>query len=100
MSARPMSYSIEGREFSLPCEVRHAISGAATYLVPATAAAALLAGPEIEIARMLPGKALCSIAMIDYQDNDLGDYNEVSIFHSSAICTPMQNNRMWPRSDN
>jgi len=79
MSAPQMTYQIEGREFSLPCEVRHATSGAATYLVPAKAAAALLPGPEIEIAKMLPGKALCSIAMIDYKDNDLGDYNEISI---------------------
>ena len=28
---------------------------------------------------MWPGKALCSIAAIEYRDNDLGDYNEVSI---------------------
>ena len=28
---------------------------------------------------VLPGPALFSIAMIDYRDNDLGDYNEVSL---------------------
>jgi hypothetical protein len=74
-----MTYQVEGRAFSLPCEVRHATSGAATYLVPADVAAEMLPGPEIEIAEMLPGKAVCSIAIIDYKDNDLGDYNEVSI---------------------
>jgi hypothetical protein len=59
--------------------VRHATVGSATYLVPADAARRLLPGPEIEVAELLPGRALCSLAIIDYKDNDLGDYNEVSI---------------------
>lgn len=75
----PLSYKIEGQEFTLPCEVRDASSGAVTYLVPAAAAREMLQGPDFAIAEFLPGKAVCSIAVIDYRDNDLGDYDEVSI---------------------
>ena len=73
------TYEIEGQSVSLPCHVRKASSGGALYLVPAEKARALLEGPEIEVAEFLPGKALCTITAIDYQDNDLGDYLEVSV---------------------
>ncbi len=70
---------IQGRTVSMPCIVRDACSATATWLVSARAARALLPGPELEIAEVLPGRGLLSIACIDYRDNDLGDYNEVSI---------------------
>ena len=72
-------YTIQGREVSLPVVVREATSGAATYVVDAAAARRLLPGEEIDVVELLPGKALLSIAVIDYKNNDLGDYNEVSI---------------------
>ncbi|MGH7342708.1 MAG: acetoacetate decarboxylase family protein, partial [Candidatus Rokuibacteriota bacterium] len=72
-------YEIQGREVRLPCVVRDASAGAATWIVPAAPARRLLPGPELELACVLPGRALLSIAMIDYRDNDLGDYAEVSI---------------------
>src|SRR5207249_3713591 len=58
---------------------RDATSAAATYLVPSAAARRLLPGPELDVVELLPGRALFSIAAIDYRDNDLGDYNEVSL---------------------
>jgi hypothetical protein len=73
------SYVIQGRRVEFPVEVRHASAGSATFLVPAAPAQALIPLPEIEVAQVLPGRALCSLAIIDYKDNDLGDYNEVSI---------------------
>ena len=76
---RPASYVIQGRTVELPCHVRDACSASATWLVSARAAQALLRGPELEIAEVLPGRGLLSIACIEYRDNDLGDYNEVSI---------------------
>jgi hypothetical protein len=79
MSEPLPSYTIQGHEVGLPCEVRHATAGSATFLVPRAPARRLLPGPELELAEVLPGRALCSIAVIDYRDNDLGDYNEVSI---------------------
>ena len=77
-AARADTYVIQGREVRLPVEVRDASSGAATYLVPAAAARRLV--PEaFEVAELWPGKALLSLAVIDYRDNDLGRYHEVSI---------------------
>jgi hypothetical protein len=73
------SYVIQGREVRLPVVVRDAASGAATYAVSAAAARRLIPGDALEPIEIWPGKALCSIAVIDYRDNDLGDYNEVSI---------------------
>jgi len=69
----------EGREVTMPVVVRDAASAAATYLVPTAAARRLLPGPELDVVELLPGRALFSIAAIDYRDNDLGDYNEVSL---------------------
>ena len=63
----------------MPVTVRDASSAAATYLVHTEAVRRLLPGPEIEPVELLPGKALFSIAAIDYRDNDLGDYNEISL---------------------
>jgi len=76
---RPGDYLIQGRAVTMPCIVRDACSATATWLVSSRAAQALLPGPELEIAEVLPGRGLLSIACIDYRDNDLGDYNEVSI---------------------
>jgi len=76
---RPGDYVIQGRSVTMPCIVRDACSATATWLVSSRAARALLPSPELEIAEVLPGRGLLSIACIDYRDNDLGDYNEVSI---------------------
>ena len=72
-------YVFQGREVTMPVFVRDASSMAATYLVSAAAARALLPGPELDVVEVLPGQALFSIACIDYVDNDLGDYHEVSL---------------------
>jgi len=76
---RSGQYLIQGQTVRMPCIVRDACSATATWLVPTRAAEALLPGPDLEIAEVLPGRGLLSIACIDYRDNDLGDYNEVSI---------------------
>lgn len=72
-------YVFQGRTVTMPVEVRDASSGAVTYLVNASVARSLLPGPELDVVELFPGQALFSIAMIDYRDNDLGDYNEVSL---------------------
>ena len=69
----------DGREVRMPVVVRDAASGAATYLVSAAAARRLLPGPELDVVELLPGRGVLTIACIDYRDNDLGDYNEVSL---------------------
>jgi hypothetical protein len=73
------SYVFQGREVTMPVVVRDASSVAATYLVRASAARALLPGSELDVVEVLPGRALFSVALIDYVDNDLGDYDEVSL---------------------
>jgi hypothetical protein len=72
-------YVFQGREVTMPVMVREATSTAATYLVSAPAARRLLPGPELDVVEVFPGQALFSIACIDYVDNDLGDYHEVSL---------------------
>jgi len=68
----------EGREVTLPVVVRDAASAVATYLVPSAPPAAF-SPARARGGRAAPGRALFSIAAIDYRDNDLGDYNEVSL---------------------
>ena len=72
-------YEIQGRRVELPVVVRDASSGAATYLVSSAAARKLLPCDDFELAEVLPGRALASLAIIDYRDNDLGDYDEISV---------------------
>ncbi|MDJ0868545.1 MAG: acetoacetate decarboxylase family protein [Myxococcota bacterium] len=73
------TYQIQGREVRMPVVVRDASTGVATFLVSARAAQRLLPGDAFEVAEVLPGRTPLGIAAIDYRDNDLGDYNEVSI---------------------
>ncbi len=79
MEAAQQQYVIQDREVTLPVVVRRASSATATYLVSARAARELLPDDRLEIAELFPGTAVFSLACIDYQDNDLGDYNEVSM---------------------
>jgi len=72
-------YLIQGRRVTFPVVVRDAASGAVTYLVPTGAVERLVRGRELEVIEVLPGQTLFSLAIIDYRDNDLGDYNEVSL---------------------
>jgi len=63
----------------MPVEVRDASTATATFVVSATAARDLLPGPELVPVEIFPGRTLFSVAAIDYRDNDLGDYDEVSL---------------------
>ena len=63
----------------MPVVVRDAEVAAATFLVPAGPVQELIAETGLRVARVLGGRALCSLAVIDYKDNDLGDYNEVAV---------------------
>ena len=91
---RERRYVFEGREVTLPVTVRDACSGAATYLVSARAARRLLPGPELDVVELLPGRALFSVACIDYRDNDLGAYTygvQASQFDNRTHCSVEQN---------
>jgi hypothetical protein len=70
---------IQGRRVEYPVTVRDAASGGGAWVVGAGAAPALVPAPDLDVVEILPGRALFSLACIDYVDNDLGDYNEVSL---------------------
>jgi hypothetical protein len=79
MSRPPLRVEIQGRTVTLPVEVRDASAGTALYTVDAHVARRLLPGNEVDVVELWPGRALLSIGCIDYRDNDLGDYDEISI---------------------
>jgi hypothetical protein len=72
------SYEVAGRTVTMPCEVRDASAGTAMFEVDAAAARALVPG-AFEVVETAPGRCQLAIAVIDYRDNDLGDYLEVGI---------------------
>lgn len=73
------NFEIQGRRVDLPVVVRDASNASATFLVPSAAAQRWVPDGAFEVAEILPGQGMLSIAAIDYRDNDLGDYDEVSI---------------------
>jgi hypothetical protein len=70
---------VQGRRITYPVIVREAASASATYVVSAAAAREMLPCPDLDVIEVFPGRTLFSLACIDYVDNDLGDYNEVSL---------------------
>jgi hypothetical protein len=72
------SYEIQGQTVTMPVEVRDASTGTAAFDVPVAAARELLP-PEIEPVASSEGISQVVIALIDYRDNDLGDYHEIGI---------------------
>jgi len=72
-------YTIQGRTVSIPVEVRHATSWFATFAVPLDAATALIEYSGLTPVAPIPGRALCSLAFVDYTDGDLDPYHEVAV---------------------
>jgi Acetoacetate decarboxylase (ADC) len=72
------TYEIAGRTVTMPCVVRDASAGTAMFEVDAGAAAALVPDP-FELVESAPGRCQLSLAVIDYRDNDLGDYDEIGV---------------------
>jgi Acetoacetate decarboxylase (ADC) len=71
-------YEVGGRVVSLPCVVRDASAGTAMFEVDCDAAQAMV--PDaFEVVESAPGRCQLVIAVIDYRDNDLGDYLEIGI---------------------
>lgn len=78
MSGTP-SYTIRGEEVTVPVEVRDASAHMATFLVRAAPAQDLIGYSGLEVAELLPGRAVCTIAFMRYLDSDLGPYHEVAV---------------------
>jgi hypothetical protein len=73
------SYEIQGQTVELPVVVRKAKAGVAFFDVDAAAAQAFLPGEAYDVVESAPGTAQLLVALIDYEDNDLGDYVEVGL---------------------
>lgn len=73
------SFEIQGQTVTLPVEVRDARVAAATFLVRAGAAERLVGPTGLQLRTVPGGRAICSLAFIDYRDNDLGQYHEVAV---------------------
>lgn len=76
--AAPATYEIAGRTVTMPCLVRDASAGTAMFDVDLAAARALIPAPFVPV-ETSPGRCQLVLAVIDYRDNDLGDYLEVGI---------------------
>lgn len=74
-----MPYEIQGRTVTMPVEVRRASNASALYLVPSEPLRALLPDGAFEVAEAMPGQSQLILGLIDYVDNDLGDYNEIAV---------------------
>ena len=80
IDARPKDeWVIAGRTVTMPCVVRDASLASLAFVAPLRSLRRLVAGPELEPAAVLPGRGLLTLTAVDYRDNDLGDYHEVSI---------------------
>jgi hypothetical protein len=78
-SSNPVTYEIAGQTVAMPVVVRDASAGTAMFDVDAAAAQALLPGGDFTVVESAPGRTQLVLAIIDYRDNDLGDYNEVGV---------------------
>ena len=72
-------YAVQGRTVTIPVEVRDAVAIVATFVVSAAAVRRLLPTPRLVVPELLPGRALCALAAVEYRDNDLGCYNELAV---------------------
>lgn len=75
---RPTSYDIDGQTVTMPCMVRDASAGTAVFEVDAAAARSLVPS-AFDLVETAPGRCQVVLAVIDYRDNDLGDYLEVGV---------------------
>ncbi|MFN8545315.1 MAG: acetoacetate decarboxylase family protein [Candidatus Binatia bacterium] len=77
--AEPTAFVVQGRPIALPVQVRDAVSITATFTVPTVAVRRLVPHGALRIPEIMPGRALCVLAAVEYRDNDLGQYNEVAV---------------------
>lgn len=73
------AYVIQGRTVTLPVVVRDAASMSAMFVVPSAGVRRLIPDARLRVPELYPGRTICIIAGIEYRENDLGQYNELSI---------------------
>ena len=73
------SYIVMGERVEMPVIVRRAKQAALIYLVPHAAAQRIVQPTGLKVKRERGGKAVVTIALVDYIDNDLGEYTELGL---------------------
>ncbi len=73
------SWTVLGREITLPVEVRRAAQWGVQYLVPAAAAQRIVDPTGLEVTGPFPERALVALAACRYDDTDLDGYHEVAV---------------------
>lgn len=79
MTSIAETHLIQGRRVAMPVHVRDAVVASAMFPVPAATAQAIIAYSGLDVAEPLPGRAICSLACIDYRDGDLDTYHEFAV---------------------
>ena len=73
------SYLVAGETVTMPVQVRAARQAAATFLVHHSAAQQVIGHTGLVATRQRGNKAIASLALVDYLDNDLGSYKELAL---------------------
>ena len=78
-ATEPQVFTHGGQSVTLPVQVGHARQAAATFLVDADAAQRVIDETGLRVKRQARGKAVVSIALVEYLENDLGTYDELAL---------------------
>lgn len=71
-------YTIAGTVLTMPVRVRRATQQMAMFSVDADAAQRMIDYSGLQVARVLPGRAVVSLILAHFIDSDLGAYHELS----------------------
>ena len=72
-------FEIEGQTLGFPAQFRDASSAVGLFVVPSSAANALICDSGFEVAQVAPGRAIFSLSCVHYRDSDCGVYREISM---------------------
>ena len=78
-ATEPQVFTHGGQSVTLPVRVGHARQAAATFLVDADAAQRVIDETGLRVKRQARGKAVVSIALVEYLENDLGTYDGLAL---------------------
>lgn len=76
---QPTAFEVLDRTVTLPVRVGAARQAAATFLVDADAAQRIIEPSGLRVDRKARNKAIVSLAVVDYTENDLGQYHELAL---------------------
>jgi hypothetical protein len=79
MGAGARRFEIEGRSLGYPALFQDASSAVGLFVVPSSAAQALICESGFEVVEILPGRAAFSLSCVHYRDSDCGAYNEIAM---------------------